>query len=630
MAEEGQDGSSCDDPAALGLSLAGASRERADEYLRKQSRLADLQIDTLEKKDEFELSHLRFRRFSDYARFALEISAGLVVLLIICGLATMVWSASRDHDLVVDAFSVPPDIAQTGLTGAALSNRILDRVGAMDHSSTSFAQDFSAYHADAAKDVRVEIPDTGVSIGELNRYLQGWLGHETHVSGELVRTPSGLSLTVRYGDQPGMTLDGADLKSLVEKSAEAVFRAGQPLRYADYLSSHSRTAQGRAIAEAETRTGDNAHRAQAYVSLGVNDYWTGDSRAMAADGGMAVRLDPDNGLAWYILEAFSNNLDHEEENFRVTQTMLRLAKEGKLTSQNADVARLMPAEFQSILDLLKGDFQGAIENCKADMTGRLGNCAAVSLSSIYGSAHDLAGARFLLTQSPARRSNGTVNADLIFAKVQVDLLAGDYANAVNASKQGEQASSSPALSLDRDVFLRPFEAEAMARTGDIAGGRKIAAATPDDCDTCQRARGRVEMLARNWSAAAHWFAIVSKRTPSIPLADSDWGMMLMAKGDLNGAIAKFDSANQKGPHFADPLEMWGEALIAKNRSDLALAKFAEAEKYAPKWGRLHLKWGEALLWSGDKNGAAKQFAAARSLYLTSPETRECAKLCDKS
>jgi tetratricopeptide (TPR) repeat protein len=96
----------------------------------------------------------------------------------------------------------------------------------------------------------------------------------------------------------------------------------------------------------------------------------------------------------------------------------------------------------------------------------------------------------------------------------------------------------------------------------------------------------------------------------------------MTRGDLDGAIAKFTIANQKGPHFADPLEMWGEALIARNRSDLALAKFEEANKYAPNWGRLHLKWGEALLWSGDKADAQKQFTEASHLDLTSSEKSE--------
>jgi tetratricopeptide (TPR) repeat protein len=89
----------------------------------------------------------------------------------------------------------------------------------------------------------------------------------------------------------------------------------------------------------------------------------------------------------------------------------------------------------------------------------------------------------------------------------------------------------------------------------------------------------------------------------------------MAKGDLDGAIAKFKLANEKGPQFADPLEMWGEALILKNHSDLALAKFAEADKYAPHWGRLHLKWGEALAYLGKTSDAKAQFAIAAGLDL---------------
>ena len=72
--------------------------------------------------------------------------------------------------------------------------------------------------------------------------------------------------------------------------------------------------------------------------------------------------------------------------------------------------------------------------------------------------------------------------------------------------------------------------------------------------------------------------------PSIPFAYAEWGAMLMAKGDLDGAIAKFEIAHAKGPHFADPLEMWGEALIAKNRSDLALAKFEEASEIRAELG----------------------------------------------
>ena len=97
---------------------------------------------------------------------------------------------------------------------------------------------------------------------------------------------------------------------------------------------------------------------------------------------------------------------------------------------------------------------------------------------------------------------------------------------------------------------------------------------------------------------------------------------MLARDKPDDAIVQFKLANQKGPHFSDPLEGWGEALMAKNQSHLALAKFAEAEKYAPRWGRLHLKWGEALMWAGKPDEAKKRFARAAELYLTPSEKAE--------
>jgi tetratricopeptide (TPR) repeat protein len=118
-------------------------------------------------------------------------------------------------------------------------------------------------------------------------------------------------------------------------------------------------------------------------------------------------------------------------------------------------------------------------------------------------------------------------------------------------------------------------------------------------------------------------------TPSLPFANTQWGQVLLARGKPDDAIEQFKLANQKSPHFADPLEGWGETLMAKNQSHLALAKFAEVEKYAPNWGRLHLKWGEALAYSGKPTDAKAQFARAGALDLTPSEKSELAA-CLKS
>jgi tetratricopeptide (TPR) repeat protein len=174
--------------------------------------------------------------------------------------------------------------------------------------------------------------------------------------------------------------------------------------------------------------------------------------------------------------------------------------------------------------------------------------------------------------------------------------------------------------------IRPYASLAMAMLGDVDGARRRIEHTPLDCDLCGRMRGRVAAVGHHWDAAAYWFNMVAQRSPSIPFANTDWGMMLLSKGDAAGAIEKFKAANRQGPHFADPLEGWGEALMMQNRSDLALAKFKQANAYAPNWGRLHLKWGEALVYSGDKDEAKKQFAVAAGLDLTAAERRELAKI----
>jgi tetratricopeptide (TPR) repeat protein len=129
-------------------------------------------------------------------------------------------------------------------------------------------------------------------------------------------------------------------------------------------------------------------------------------------------------------------------------------------------------------------------------------------------------------------------------------------------------------------------------------------------------RGNIDAAQKNDADADRWFARAVASAPSIPFAYVDWGRMLLRKGEFDGAIAKLALASQKGPHFADPLEIWGEALMLKNRSDLALAKFQEASRYAPRWGRLYLKWGEALRYAGQKGAAKARFETASTLDLS--------------
>ena len=103
----------------------------------------------------------------------------------------------------------------------------------------------------------------------------------------------------------------------------------------------------------------------------------------------------------------------------------------------------------------------------------------------------------------------------------------------------------------RNRYLGPHNALVLACAGagknrrfGRGAGAQIAK-TPLDCYLCLRVRGQIAALQKNWNGAAYWFARAVTLAPSIPFAYTDWGAMLMAKGDLDGAIAKFEIAHQK-------------------------------------------------------------------------------------
>ncbi|MGH2929496.1 MAG: hypothetical protein ACRDL8_14940, partial [Solirubrobacteraceae bacterium] len=237
--------------AAAAMAI-GARRQRAgarpdpvlDDFLGRQSRLTDIQTEHLHEQRELMLSRLRLGRWKDRVTLALQAMTALVGLALAAAVAVMAWQAHEDRGLSIAPFSVPPDLAARGLTGQVVASRILDRLSQLQAETVS-GRPASSYANDWGDAIKVEIPDTGVSIGELNRYLREWLGSETRVTGEIVRSGAGMQVTARAGDLAGRTLEGPEpnLDGLIAQAAEAVYAQTQPYRYAVYLASHGRQAE---------------------------------------------------------------------------------------------------------------------------------------------------------------------------------------------------------------------------------------------------------------------------------------------------------------------------------------------------------------------------------------------------
>jgi tetratricopeptide (TPR) repeat protein len=617
------------DPAAVGLAMnaPSAAAGEAQAYLREQTELARLQKQNLLEQNAFELSHLRFRRFADWGKFALQVGVGLILLLIVLALGAMVWDAARGRDLVVEAFSVPPDVAQSGMTGKVLASRVLDRFGQMQADTIGTIQGSGSYRRDTGEEVRVEIPDTGVSLGEMDRYLRAWLGHETHVAGDLVRTPKGFALTIRYGAEPGITEEDGDLGKLIEKSAEHVYAASRPYRFVEYLIGKQRFAEALALVPELAARGTPQDRARAFAAWGEISFRQGDMVDAAAKNSQAARLDPDNPLVLAWLASAEGNLGHDEASRANADATIRAWHGEEVAALDADEAAMLPILFAAYRDDVNGDIPGALGAWHRLSVSGWGGYDRAGHAIDSAADHDFAQARATAESIPAKDRFGLPSTARPLVQFMIAWLAGDWPQAVREGRNTDAIMTArPGLVWNQRVNVWPQLAYAMARAGDRAGADKLIAQTTADCDNCLRMRGRIAALEGDWAGAARDFAAVAARSPHTPYAETDWGAGLLAKGDLDGAIAKFDAAHAKSPHFADPLEMWGEALIAKNRSDLALAKFEEAGKYAPNWARLHLKWGEALFWLGKKDEAQQQFAIAAHLDLSPAEASQLGKM----
>ena len=83
-----------------------------------------------------------------------------------------------------------------------------------------------------------------------------------------------------------------------------------------------------------------------------------------------------------------------------------------------------------------------------------------------------------------------------------------------------------------------------------------------------RFHGDVQDLRGDWEGAQAWYQKAVELAPSLPAGYYSWGVALARHGDFAGAAAKLQLANQKGPHWADPLKAWGDVALKLGRGTM--------------------------------------------------------------
>jgi Tfp pilus assembly protein PilF len=593
----------------------------AHEVLRRQAALL-----------EADLIHRRWEIADRRAAFVLKLLSGLAGLVIAGVLAAMVVSAIRADGLVIAPFSVPPALAQRGVTGEALASQLLDRLdGIAAGANTSTKR--KAIFADRHEDIAIEIPNTGVTLGQAEQWLRAKLGRQTRVTAELMQEPDGrLTLTARIGAKALAPQTGGpgEIAALLQGAAEALYGHEQGSDYALYLIREGRLQDAAAFDETELVHPDLRRQARGYLNLGnVLQRTEGDAaaaEAFRAALAMGPRFTP---------AAAANNLAFLELYAGHAESSLRLSRLAR-TLNAADRSRTAEgaAQLQGFLELQiagrTGDHLTALTRYEAFQRS--------SKTDFVDTGRRAAGVRKL---SPLHRLNlheiapeaalaefRAVAADPGRQGVVVDEAAAGGFWAIllsEADRMAAQMQARPDHGVLRQTW-RWHRARALAELGRGPEAAEAIAATPLDCQPCVLTRAIVAERAGDRAHADHWFAEAAKLAPSLPQARFEWGKALLARGATDAAIVQLREAQRVGPRWADPPALWGEALMRQGDAVGAAAKFASAARLSPRWGGLRLNWGEALARSGKADKARAQWRIAGALALSAAERATLARL----
>ncbi len=570
-----------------------------DAFLRKQSRLIDLQTEHLHEQRQVILLRLRLGSWKDSITLALQGLTVFVGLAVAAAIAVMAWQAHEDHGLTITAFSVPPDLAQRGLTGQVVAARVLDRLSELQAQTVS-SRPASSYADNWGDDIKVEIPETGVSVGELNQYLRRWLGSETRITGEVVRASTGLAVTARAGAEPGRSFTGADadMDALIAQAAEAIYATTQPYRYAVYLASHGRQAEALKTFAELVVSGPPGDRAWAYAGWASIEQGQGRFADAARLAQAAIDFEPRLQPASPILASSLDAIGRPEAVLKALRHEIELVKSGRAIG-------LPRAAFERRLQILRGLEAYELGNYRTALS--LIEAGSVDLEGRPGASHPSFPAIKALIYNhdvSASRRTGTIAGEVVALQAW---MMEDWPTVI---QQAQRSAS---------VVSQALAAEAYVRSGRPADAFAVIGRTPRDCYACLEARGAIAGATQDWAGADRWYGEAARQGPSLPFAHAGWGQVLLARGNADAAIAKFTEAHRRSPHFADPLELWGEALMWKGEFNGAIAKFREADKDAPRWGRNHLRWGEALMLADRFSEARARYEAANSMDLSKPD-----------
>jgi tetratricopeptide (TPR) repeat protein len=603
-------------------SLADELRRQQKEFLESQTKLQGLQADKLKadlRHSHTELKLAKIANVRERLKLVLDVGLALVGVALIGLIGMLVYSAARSQSVVVDAFSVPPDFTAQGNTGVVVAGGFLDQLTTLQRATRSASTRHSIEDA-WSNDIKVDIPETGVSLGEALTYLRGWLGHDIHISGNVVHAGDAIVVSVRGSGFPAKSFTGspAELSKLTSEAAEYVYSQSEPYLYATWLENNGRDKDAIALIQQIYPTLDKEQQTNILKVWGNGLTNVGDMSEAMEKYGEEVRRDPKAWAAYNDIINVRMVQGDEEGALQTAADMERAAKhlgpfDEPVTAiyfQNQDFLRMDLPQVHAItvadMEANRGLGTGATQDAPSD-------------AEYLARMHDARAAELELQTSPGAGSDPYVIAATAYVRGLNRLFAGQYQTAYPLLADADtRVSHSSALATN---FYAPPACDA-ALAAEMIGLHDVADADitrGGHFEVCYRYKGDIADHRGRWAEAQKDYAAAIALAPSMPAGYFSWGDALMRHRDYKGAAAKFAQANVKGPHWADPLKRWGDALAAMGDYAGAIAKYRDAEPYAPHWGSLQIAWGHALDRLGRHDEAVTKYRAALSMDLTGDE-----------
>ena len=578
--------------AAVAAKLADSDPQVARDtsaFLQEQTRLLKVQKDHLEDEHALRLAHLRHQsrllhgqRWAQNLRIAFQCFTAVVAGVIGGGLLLMLHDAFTSRSVIVHPFDTPPALVARGVTGKVVAAGVLDELIRLQ----------TATRADAAKrqlsnawsnEIKLDIPETGFTLGELSRLLKARFGHDLHIEGELVQTENGaFALTVRGGGVAPKTLTApaAGFDKMISEAAEHVYSQSEPVLWAYYLVDAGRNDEAVAFSRGAFAHAGKEDRPYLLNTWANALMTSGRTREALALYRTALKLKPDYWNAHNnVMEALMI-LGEEENAWRAGKEMEVVAGGRPGRAPEVDYE-----EFDRLVRNVTAWRDSVIADAEAH--GGVGAdtlAAGIQIADTEALLHNPAAAELALQTIRSDNTDSVVAAVAHFVRGRLAAEAGDVAAAVTELEAFGVAYSDPNVSSNSagyNCWIAPAE--------EAAGHRDRADAVLKTAGTfvdCYRFRADILDGRGDWTGAQKAYSDAVALAPDLPAAHYSWGLALVRHGDLAGAAAKLNDANQRGPRWADPLKAWGDVLVKQGHSKEALAKYGEALRYAPNWAAL--------------------------------------------